>query len=377
MQSTELEHINISNETHAAALHQKRAPRRRRHFADASEAQVREVARRVIGDSAATAHIYAPTQGINNKTFIVEATGAQSLVIKLRPGGFCDQAVRNSPQWPRYTQHLLGTIPNGGIGTIQPISDDINRWGAIAAPEVLLVDTTADLLPAPYFVMRKLDGEPFGWERDALGEDASRQLARHLAGIHCAGRSRDHFGIYACPDQFSAREWWPRFRRAYETIFRELSGWSSSLLSLQKPILTALGRAEQTGSPSEFPLVCIDQSPSHYLRDVRGNIAAMIDVEAHLWAPRAYELTMIEIWLPDFGLFNESYSAHLDWPSEMELVRPAYWLMTIMEWIYCSRTLMHDDAAADQLEARLPEFCDRFQLSDNHSWMGTEALHVR
>ncbi len=377
MQPTELEHTTLSDETHAAALRQKRAPRRRRHFADAGESQVREVARRIIGDCAATARIYTPPQGINNRTFIVEAPGAQSLVVKLRPGALCARPVRNSPQWPRYTQHLLGAVPNGGIETLRPISNDLSRWGSITVPEVLLVDTTADLLPAPYFVMRKLDGEPFGWESDAPHGDAVRQLAGHLAGIHYAGRGRDRFGIYACPDQFAAREWWPRFRRAYETIFRELSVWSPSLLSLQKSILKSLKRAEQTGPPSEFPLVCIDQSPSHYLRDPFGGIAGMIDVEAHLWAPRAYELTMIEIWMADFRLFKESYSARLQWPPEMESVRPAYWLMTIMEWIYCLRTLVHDDDAADQLEARLPSLCHRFQLVDSHPRIGTETFHVR
>ncbi len=92
-------------------------------------------------------------------------------------------------------------------------------------------------------------------------------------------------------------------------------------------------------------------------------IAGMIDIEAHLWSPRAYELTMVEIWLRDFDQFQDTYSAHLDWPAEMDAVRPAYWLMTLMEWAYCLRTLMHDDHAAAELEAQLPDVCRRFELA--------------
>jgi hypothetical protein len=36
-------------------------------------------------------------------------------------------------------------------------------------------------------------------------------------------------------------------------------------------------------------------------------------------------------------------------------VRPAYLLFTWLEWVYCLRTLVHDEVAAVALEARLAQ----------------------
>jgi hypothetical protein len=111
----------------------------------------------------------------------------------------------------------------------------------------------------------------------------------------------------------------------------------------------------ESGAPDAFALICIDQSPKHYLRADDGGIRAMVDVEGHLWAPPEYELAMALIWLRDEEMFRTAYERHFPWPRAMEAVRPAYTFMTWMEWAYCSRTLLQDEAGAEAAERQLAQ----------------------
>jgi hypothetical protein len=95
----------------------------------------------------------------------------------------------------------------------------------------------------------------------------------------------------------------------------------------------------------------------------------MIGVEAHLWAPQEYELTMVEIWLQAVDAFRSGYIAYRPWPAAMDQVRPAYMFMTWMEWIYCSYTLLHDEASAIALEQHVVEQCER--LVPPAPWQGS------
>ena len=83
---------------------------------------------------------------------------------------------------------------------------------------------------------------------------------------------------------------------------------------------------------------------------------ALVDVEGQLFAPPEYELALLELWLPDRATLALAYDTHRPYPAALlDEVRPAYWLFTWMEWAYCLRTLLHEEPAALELEARLAQ----------------------
>lgn len=337
-----------------------RLPRRRRDFQGLSEETIGAIVRRAIGPNTQAGRIVFPDQGINNQTYLVARNDGPDLVIKVRPGRRAGDApapaVKNSPQWPRYTQELLGPFPNGDISTLPSVTAALEAGGTIRVPHVYLVDESFELVPAPYLVSERLPGTPFGWNENALARpDAAGQLGEHLASVHQTTGGGQTFGIYARRDSFEAADWWPRFARSCRTMVRELTRGSTLLRSVEDRLEAALVRAPETGSPDAFPLICIDQNPTHYLNDGDGGVAAMIDVEGHLWGPREWELATVELWLQNGSAFRKAYTSRHAWPPAMEAVRPAYQFYTWMEWIYCNYTLLHDEAGAAALERHLVE----------------------
>lgn len=334
---------------------QARLPRRRRSFSPLDSKAVREVARQVIGASADDAEIIVPVQGINNQTYLLQPAAGPGLVIKLRPRP--DPRVKNSPQWPRYSQHLFGPVPNGDISTLMPITADLGCQGAIRVPRIHLVDTSLALVPAPYFIGERLAGTAYDWENNPIQGAAARQLGEHLSRLHRATQGRSG-GIYAAPETFTVEQWWPRFARAYCALLEELARGSALMAGLRQPLERALARAVAGGTPEGCALICVDQNPTHYL-GADGGLCGMVDVEAHLRAPREYELAMVELWVRDVDAFQKAYRAHLAWPETMDCVRPAYQFLTWMEWIYCLHTLIHDHQKAAALERHLGSLCAR------------------
>jgi len=226
----------------------------------------------------------------------------------------------------------------------------------LRVPYVYPDDMSLDLVPAPYLVSERLSGVAFDWSARPFTTAAARQLGEHLAMLHGATRGRP-FGIYARHDEYHAEKWWAHFTRAYHTMLQDLTRASTYIAAIRDRLAVALVQATATGTPASFPLVCIDQSPTHYLSTEDGRISGMIDVEAHLWAPQEYELTMVELWIQAVDAFRSGYSAYRPWPAAIDRVRPAYSFMTWMEWIYCSYTLLHDEASAVALEQHIVGQC--------------------
>jgi fructosamine-3-kinase len=341
----------------------RRLPRRARGFYYLTEADVRAIVMRVGFSPEAIVQIQYPEQGINNQTYIVQQANGPDLVIKVRPVSSKSKsrlrkAGKNNPYWPRYTQELFGPYPNGDISTLPEITRALEAHGGLRVPHVYLDDTSLELVPAPYLVSERLRGVAFDWSARPFTAAATRQLGEHLAMLHSATGGRT-FGIYARHDEYPAEEWWAHFTRAYHTMLQDLTRASKYIASIRNRLEVALAQATATGTPASFPLVCIDQSPTHYLSAEDGRISGMIDVEAHLWAPQEYELTMVELWLQDVDAFRRGYSAYRPWPAAMDQVRSAYTFMTWMEWIYCSYTLLHDEARAVALEQHVVEQCGR------------------
>ena len=316
---------------------------------------LRAIAVAALGPDAARARITQPEQGINNRTYFIQPPSGPELALKVRPRARA--GVRNSPQWPRYVQQLFGPLPNGDISTLTPITRDLARHGALRVPEIVHVDCSQEHIPAPFFLCEKLEGVPFDWDARPVQGAAACRLGLHLGRVHRATRQEAGFGIYVRPGQFGLGEWWPRFAQAYATLLTELARHSPTVAALERPLMAALARAVSAGPPEACVLICADQSPTHYLASPEGTISAMVDVEAHLWGPREYELATVELWARDQEDFRRAYTDCLPWPGVMEQVRPAYWFFTWMEWIYCLHTLLHDPEKAAALEGKFAVLC--------------------
>jgi fructosamine-3-kinase len=316
---------------------------------------VREIAAQVIGAKAENAQVIVPSQGINNRTYIVQPVVGAGVVIKLRPRP--DPRVRNSPQWPRYCQNLFGPVPNGDIATLGPLTETLDRHGRIKVPRLHLVDSAQALVCVPYVISERLPSISFGWDNNPFHSAPARQLGEHLACVHQGTARAAGFGIYAGEGGFPLEDWWRRFQKAYETILGDLTRTSFHIRAVRERLERALAQAVAAGKPSSCALICVDQNPTHYLGLPNGRITGLIDVEAHLWAPPEYELAMVELWMPDKAAFRAAYEEHLSWPGVLDAVRPAYWFFTWMEWIYCVHTLLHDPQKAAGMEEKLGALC--------------------
>jgi hypothetical protein len=216
------------------------------------------------------------------------------------------------------------------------------------------VDLSGERVAAPYVISELLPGRSLGWDETHPPATAA-QLGDHVGRVHAATAGAG-FGIYAQRDAFSLAEWWPRFGRSYTTLVGEMARCSSHVAEVAALLERALDRAVESGTPAASTLICLDQSPTHYLGRGGGTITAMVDVEGHLFAPPEYELTLLEIWLPDWPALARGYERHRRHPADLlDEVRPAYWLFTWLEWAYCLRTLLHDEPAALKLEGRLAQ----------------------
>jgi Ser/Thr protein kinase RdoA (MazF antagonist) len=262
------------------------------------------------------------------------------------------RAARNSALWPRYTQQLYGAVPNGDISTLIAVTEDLVRHGSIRTPKILRVDISGDHVAAPYLISELLPGRPLGWD-DERPPATAAQLGDHVGRIHLA-TSGPGFGIYAQRHYFELADWWPHFARSYRTLAGELAGSSPPVAEAAPLLERALARGIKSGSPATSALICLDQSPTHYLGPGDGTISAMVDVEGHLFAPTEYELALLEVWIADRATLAQAYERHRHHPAALlEEVRPAYWLFTWMEWAYTLRTLIHDQTSALELEQRL------------------------
>jgi hypothetical protein len=329
-----------------------RLPRRRRSFATLRDADVRELARPVLGVEADSARVERPDQGVNNRTYLLRTAGDGGVAVKMRPHS--SQPVRNSALWPRYTQQLYGPIPNGDISTLLAVTDDLRLHGSIRPPDILLVDVSYERVAAPYLVAELLPGRPLGWDDERPTRTAA-QLGDHVGRVHAATIGTG-FGIYARRDAFSLADWWPRFGRSFRRLATELARGSSDVAGVAPLLERALDRAIASGAPAASTLICLDQSPTHYLGPGDGTISALVDVEGHLFAPPEYELALLEIWVADWATLARAYERHRPHPAALlDEVRPAYWLYTWLEWAYCMRTLIHDEGEALKLEARMAQ----------------------
>jgi hypothetical protein len=327
-------------------------PRRRRSFAHLRDAELRELVRPVLGDRADDAQVQRPDQGVNNRTYLVLPRRGPGVAVKMRP--YSSHPVRNSALWPRYTQQLYGPVPNGNISTLTAVSAELSRHGSIRPPDILLVDVSGAHVAAPYMISELLPGSPLSWEAERPGTTAG-QLGDHVGRLHAA-TSGSGFGIYGQRDDCELTDWWTRFARSYRTLAGELARCSEPVAEAVPRLERALTRGVDAGPPTASALVCLDQSPTHYLGPGDGTITAMVDVEGYLFAPPEYEVALLELWIPDRAALARAYECHRPHPAQLlEEVRPAYWLFTWMEWAYCLRTLIHDQPAALKLEWRLAQ----------------------
>ena len=320
-------------------------------------------------------NIWQPGQGVNNQPYFVdlEGTDRADLVIKVRPGLKAapkpKPVPRHNPYWPAYTQALFGRYANGDLAALPAAAQQIADNGSLRTPQVFLADQSFERASASYLVSEHLTGTAIDWVGERrFTPKAARQLGRHLGQKHQNTGSGATFGIFGRRDDFAAA-WWERFAEAYWFLMDRLSRRSKAVAALHPAMEDALRQAQSTGTRESFPLICIDQSPTHYLiADDSQGIAAMIDIEGHLWAPAAYELAMVEIWIgggtdgvAERTALREGYAEASPYPAALlDVARPAYQLMTWMEWMNCNYTLLNNREEARGIVPELIRLCQPF-----------------
>ena len=332
--------------------------RRRATFGAVTADTIRAILRAATGAAVDAAEIVVPGHGINNQTWIVRLPDGAGYVVKFRPQVRpAAKAPRNSPHWPRYLQALFGPVPNGGLRSLLQVTELLTAWGSLRVPQIVCVDESCRLAPMTCLVSEWLPGRPFDWDEHRPGEVALCQLGEHVARVHEATATARGFGIFATGGEFAPEAWWSRFGTAYRTLLDELCRVSAVVSQVRPQLERALERGAATGAPHRFALTCHDQAPTHYLDVGDGTISGMVDIEAHLWAPPEYEVAMLELWARDAAAVRLGYERHARWPETLDAVRPAYWLMTWMEWLRFTYTLRHDPNAAVDLERKLAQLC--------------------
>lgn len=295
--------------------------------------------------------VLSPAQGVNNSTFLVGPAGEGGVVLKLRPISSHSAPV-NSPFWPNFTRVIWGDKPNGDIRSLDRVSECLRTHGKIRVPKVLHINHTLEQVPAPFTITEMLPGSPFDWDAHPMDREGAEQLGRHLGRLHRALPSAG-FGVFEGPLR-SGAEWWDRFSEGFRALLDLLAGFSPVVGELAPELRALLERAVETGTPECMSLICIDQAPSHYLREIGGGVSAMIDIEGHLWGPVEYELAIVSLWVRNFDAFKLAYAAEGPWPSAYEATADAYRVFTWLQWLYCMRVLTPNEETARNLEEKLP-----------------------
>ncbi len=300
------------------------------------------------GDLSDRPTVEIPPQGVINRSFLRREAG---LVVIVRPGGEA-QPIEPSLHWPPYTRALFGDVPNGGVHTLRRVTRILRAYGSLPVPEVRHCGEGTGPGGRDYVVVGILPGHSFDWETNRMGRSAARQLGDHLGRLHAATRRFEGFGVFGA-EPIHWIQWWPRFAASYETLADEVCGASPALRGFRWRLDLPLRRATCSPDPRVFPLVCVDQNPSHYLGDETGAISGFVDIEGHLFAPAEWELTTILMWMPYPKAFRQGYERHRLWPESMDDVRDAYATYTLLEWIRCTRSMMNRPEDASALEAWL------------------------
>lgn len=292
------------------------------------------------------ASVETPTQGVNNQTYLVREAG---LVVKIRPRGQ-GPCVVPCPHWPAYTCALLGDAPNGGVRSLARVTETLQRHGSLPVPSILHFGEGTGPDGSDFTIGEILPGRPFDWEANRMGRHACRSLGEHLGRLHAATAQTEGFGIFGGePTRWT--QWWSRFAASYTILADDVCDGSPLLRGFRARLDEPLLRAIRSPDPRAFPLVCVDQSPSHYLGDHADRITGFVDVEGHLYAPAEWELTTIQMWITHARALRNGYETHRPWPDSMDDVRDAYATYTLLEWLVCTRDLMDSPAEVANLEA--------------------------
>lgn len=307
---------------------------------------------RATGFSSEGATVEVPTQGVNNRTYLVREAG---LAVKLRPAGSGGGSPTvPCPHWPAYVCALLGDVPNGGVRSLVDVTRVLRTHGGLAVPNLLHHGEGTGPEGADFTIGEILPGRPFDWTTNALGRTAARQLGDHLGRLHDATVRTDGFGIFG-GETVRWTRWWPRFAASYTILADDVGGASPVLRGARARLDAPLRRAVRSPDPRAFSLVCVDQNPTRYLSDDAGRITGFVDVEGHLWAPAEWELSTILLWMPHSNAFRNAYERHRSWPEGMDAAQDAYTLYTLMEWLVRTRDRMDSPAEVANLEALIFE----------------------
>ena len=294
------------------------------------------------------ATVETPPQGVNNRTYLVREAG---LVVKVRPGGEGPCAVP-CPHWPAYTCALFGDVPNGGVRSLAAITETLQHHGGLRVPALYRIGEGTGPDGSDFTIAEILPGRPYDWETHRLGRHACRQLGEHLGSLHHATAETEGFGIFG-GEPIRWTQWWSRFAASYSILADDVCDRSPVLHNFRRRLENPIQRALRSPDPRAFPLVCVDQNPSHYLGNGGDEISGFVDVEGHLHAPAEWELTTALMWMPHPQSFRRGYETHRAWPESMDDVRDAYATYTLLEWIVCTRDLMRRPEEVANLEAWL------------------------
>ena len=243
---------------------------------------------------------------------------------------------------------MLKASPDGGrhgIGTEARILTMIDDRTSIPVPAVRGVVDAHDSLPAPFFVMERLEREPVPKrEIGALSDGAlariARESGRYLAALHALSGPEGYGQVEVVPSTPLAGDRpaidrdavtvadlqggsatdptaWPTVLRAWteETLERHATSRFDDLTGMVRPILR--DRIESMDGPFRPALGRIDHGLHNLIVDPEtGEITGLIDWAFTHSVPAAYDLVCVEA-----NLSLDPWSVYPETPDRRELVR--------------------------------------------------------
>ena len=243
---------------------------------------------------------------------------------------------------------VLKASPDGGrhgIGTEARILTIVDDRTSIPVPGVLGVVDEYESLPAPFFVMERVEGEPvpkreIGALSDGALERIARESGRYLAELHALEGPEGYGRVEVVPSTPLAGDRpavdldavtvadlqgasatdptaWPAVLRTWteETLERHASTRFGDLTGTVRP--TVLEWIESMDGPFRPALGRIDHGLHNCIVEPEsGEITGLIDWAFTLSVPAAYDLVCVEA-----NLSLGPWSVHPETPDRRELVR--------------------------------------------------------
>lgn len=238
-----------------------------------------------------------------------------SMVLKV-----CDElAVKKSGFWQSANLLFDADFPNSLVN-IQQTHDFLTAQGLYQVTD--FVAASRPEFQHPFVLTRFIEGV----DMTALQvtDVMVVQLAKHIAQLH--HQSQTTWGSLNTP-KHKAAEWSERLQVTLTTLA------AKSMAIIPEPILQAVLALANLLQETEFVPMMLDLRWDQFRKvdNANDSTLALIDLDAFVVAPRAFDLVLLEYILtpPQFSLFKTTYRKAHDWP-DYSLQKPCYQLLLFL-----------------------------------------------